>query len=215
MTLDAVLRPGALPPPQSVWVAKVGITENPAERLCDIFNAFQEFGKPQPLLRSLSRNDNPQTAVAKAKSMNGIIFIEKVHTPRNAERDIRVILEAGDLRLPQEFFDSFAASVPQEKKGYLDVVGMTEWIMMKNGLADMLQQKFRGGGIYELGLFPGKVPNGEELTHAVNEFCGKCHKIASSRGPTRESLMGAGGPPPPLVITFIATNFTYIHYKII
>ena len=215
MTLEVMLRPAGqlLPPPQSV-VAKVGITENPAERLYDIFNAFQEFGEPQPLLRSLSKSqsDDPHTAVTKAKkSMNEIIFIEKAHTPGNAEHDIRAILQAGQPKLPQKFLDSFATSVPKEKKGYLDVVGMTEWIMMKNELAGMLQQKFRGGGIYELGLL-GELPNGEELTRAVHEFCGKCHQIASSRGPTRGSFImatGAGGSPPPLVITFKATNFTY------
>ena len=210
VTPDAILRPGRqlLPPRQSVWVAKVGITENPAERLYDIFNAFQEFGESQPLLGRLSRSDDPQTAVAKAKSMNEIILIEKVHTSGNAEHDIRAILQlqAGQPKLPQGFFDSFAASVPKEKKSYLEVVGMTEWILMKDGLIGMLQQKFHGGGIHDLGFF-GKVPNGEELTHAVNDFCDKYCKIASSRGPTRDSFIG--GPRPPLVITFKATKFTY------
>jgi hypothetical protein len=189
-------------------VAKVGITENPAERLYDIFKAFENLGEPQPLLTSLSRDDDPQTAVAKAKLIDKIIFIEKVHTPGTAEKDIRTILQIGQPNLPQDFFPLFAAQVPKEKKGYLDVVGKTEWIMMKNGLVSILQQKFRGGGIYESSRrrFLGGVrtiPSGVELTCAVTN---ERHQFASSRGPT---LAMASGCPSPLVITFKATNFKY------
>ena len=209
MTIDAMLfplsqPPVSLPPPESV-VAKVGITKNPAERLCDIFNAFEVFGELQPLLRSLSRSDNPQTAVAKAKSMNEIIFIEKLLTPGNAEHDIRATLQAGQPELPQEFFDKFIASIPQEKKGYLDVVGMTEWLMVKTDLAGMLQRKFRGGGIFELGLV-GLVPNGEQLTCAVNKVCNNYYKIP--KAPTQASII-MGGQRLPLVIEFKATKFKY------
>ena len=214
VALDEVLRPGRhLSPPHSVCrVAKVGITKkkNPAERLYDIFSAFEKLGEPLPqsLLRTLSQAQyvDPQTAIAKTKMIDEIIFIESVHTPGSAEKDIRTILQTGEYNLSQEFFIAFEAKVPKEKKGYLDVIGVTEWIMMKNGLASMLQQKFRapGGGIYELRLF--WIPSGEQLTHAVNEFCGR---IASSRGSAR-AAMAMGGPRPPLVIKFKATNFTYI-----
>lgn len=214
MTLDAMLRPGKhlLPPPQSVWVAKVGITINPAERLYDIFNAFQELGEPQPLLRSLSRSDDAKTAITKAKSMNEIVFIEKVHdhAPENAEHNIRAILQIGDPKLTKEFFVSFEASVPREKKVYLDGLGMKrpEWITMSANLAGMLQKKFRGGGIYEFGIV--KVPNGEELTRAVKDFCDKYFQIASSKGPTRDSfIIAMGGPRPPLKIEFNATSFIH------
>ena len=62
------------PVPESV-VAKVEITRNPAERLYGIFNAFEQFGEPQPLLRSLSRSDDPQSAV---RIFDDIIFMEKI-----------------------------------------------------------------------------------------------------------------------------------------
>ena len=213
MTAEAMLlfpgrRPLSLPPSESV-VAKVGITKTPAERLCNIFNAFEIFGEPQPLLRSLSRNDDPQTAVEKAKSVNEIIFIEKVHTPGNAEHDIRDTLQTRQSKLPQEFLDSFAASLPQEKKGYLDIVGMTEWIMIKHNLAILFQQKFRGGGIlFDLGLLLGKVyvPNGEQLSREVSRFCGtycKVHKAPSL------PMSGLGLHLPTIVIEFKATNFWY------
>jgi hypothetical protein len=185
-------------------LAKVGITAKPAERLYDIFEVFETLGEPQPLLRSLSRGDDPQTAVIKAKSINEIIFIEKVHIPGTAEKDIRTILQIGQPNLPQDFFPLFAAQVPKEKKGYLDVVGKTEWIIMEsrhNGLADLLQWNFRAGsGIHKELRSLGRVPNGEELTGAVNKFCQKYHQLSSGIGPN--------GPPLPLVITFKATMFT-------
>ena len=86
---------------------------------------------------------------------------------------------------------------------------MTEWFLIKKGLADMLHAKSLAGGIYELRVL-GKVPNGEELTHAVIEFCHKCYNVGSTRGPTWGSfVMAMSGPRPPLVITFKATHFSY------
>ena len=193
-------------------MAKVGITENPAERLYKIFNAFENLGETQPLLKTLSLYDDPQTAVAKAKKINEIIFIESVHTPGSAEKNIRTILQIGQPTLPQDFFTSFEAKVPQEKKDYLDVVGKTEWIIMESGLASMLQKKFRGlGGIYESRLLFG-IPSGEQLTLAVNKFFEQCSRVASGRGPTRAAMVMAmsGGSRPPLRITFEAINFTYV-----
>ena len=114
VVLDRMLRPGRhLSPPQSVCrVAKVGITtRNPADRLYEIFSAFEKLGEPQPqslLLRILSevRYSDPQTAVTilKTKMINEIIFIESVHTPESAEKDICTKLQTGEYNLPQEFF---------------------------------------------------------------------------------------------------------------
>ena len=70
--LNSILEGQPPPPPESV-VAKVGITKNPAERLCNIYTAFQEFGEPQPLLATLSPSDDPQTAIEKAKLIGDII----------------------------------------------------------------------------------------------------------------------------------------------
>ena len=203
-----LLNSASLPPSESV-VAKVGITANPAERLCDIFNTFEQFGEPQPLLRHLSRSDDPQTTIAKAKSMDEVIFIEKVHTPGNAEHDIRDALQAGQPKLPQKFFTSFADCLPKEKMGYLDVVGMTEWIMMKQELAiRFLQQKFRKSGIFELGLLTLKVPAGDHLFREVNHFCSQYFKIHKFPSPAMSGLHPLMIPT--IFIEFKATNFAYI-----
>ena len=140
--------------------------------------------------------------------MNQIIFVEKVHTPGNAEHDIRAILQAGQPELPQEFFDSFATSVHQTKRSYLDVVGMTEWIVTQKGLADDFQKKFRHGDICESGLLSSiMVHSGEQLTRAVNNSCKIYNKIYKS--PTQALSLALGRRHPPIVIEFKATNFKY------
>ena len=94
-------------PPSESLVAKVGITTNPAQRLCEIYTVFQEFGEPQPILDILnSSSDNPQTVITKAcdrqKPIDNIIFIEKVHNPGKAEHDIReMIVQTSMMRFGQ------------------------------------------------------------------------------------------------------------------
>ena len=197
------------PPKSKSVVAKVGITKNPSERLYDIYNAFEQFGEPQPLLRQLARSDDPQTAIAKAKLMDEIIFIEEVHTPENAEHDIRDALQAGQPKLPQElFFTSFAAYVPKEKMGYLDVVGKTEWIMMKNKLADKLKEQFRSVGtvcIRNIGLLGYVVPDGKQLTRDMNHKLDIIYKIFRNLRPNSYHA----DRYLPIMIEFKATNFKY------
>ena len=89
----------------------------------------------------------------KAKSIDDVIFIEKVRNPGNAEKDIRTnivkttVIHLGQPELTEEFRELFRAKVPQTRKYYLETVGITEWIIISNPLANNLQKRFREGGI--------------------------------------------------------------------
>ena len=211
---DSVVRRLPPPPPES-FVAKVGITKNPAKRLCDIYTAFQEFGEPrvQPLLSTLSPSDDPQTAVMKAKSIDDVIFIEKVHNPGNAEKDIRTniivkttVIHLGQPELTEEFRELFRAKVPQVKKYYLETVGITEWIIISNQLAKNLQKRFREGGIWQ----QHQIPSGEELASTLSAFC---RQYSLGKAPSRDRIiLGRAGKRLPLLIEFKALEFSHTLY---
>ena len=208
--LDSVLWGLPPPSPESV-VAKVGITKNPAERLCDIYTAFQEFGEPQPLLSILSRSDDPQTAIMKAKSIDNIVFIEKVRNPGNAEKDIRTnivkttVIDLGQPQLTEDFRELFKAKVPQAKKCYLENVGITEWIIISTPLAKNLQKRFREGAIWQ----QRRVPSGEELTSTLGAFCREYFGKAPSRD---RIILGRDGKQLPLLFKFKALEFSCTLY---
>ena len=187
-------------------VAKVGITENPAERFYDIFYAFEAFGEPQPLLKRLSEIDNP---IEWAKSIDDIIFIHEVRNPGTSEKDIRTQLIQTSVMnfyqpiLKNDFLDSFTARVPKEKEDYLKSVGKTEWIILDRSLAMNLQDKFRKGRIWQL----RQVPSGIELTRALKECC-----LQFSRGKVPSlNMMIAGGVSQglPLYFEFKALKFKH------
>ena len=211
------------PQPPESFVAKVGITRNPAKRLSDIYTAFQEFGESGPLFRlrnsTLSSSDDFQTVIQKAKLIADIIFIEKVHSLGNTEKDIRTkivqtsVIQLGQPELTDEFRESFKAVVPEAKKHYLDDVGITEWIIISNPLAMNLQKQFRKGGICPLQYsIPGSVyvPSGKELTKSLSDHC---HMIAARTAPTQDRLiMARSNKRLPLLIEFGALKFRHQFY---
>ena len=195
------------PPPES-FVVRVGITNDPAELLCGVFGVFRELGETKPLLGWLSRNDDPETAVAKAKSINNVIFIEKVQNPGNVDQDIRATLHMCDPSLMKSFTDSFAASIPEEKKSCLDVLNIPEWIVMNIELAFMLREKFRDDGIFRPGLLQKSPPSGVQLTRVMNDICKPVCTGTSIRALTRRGIV-IGGARPLLVILFDGTKFSF------
>lgn len=206
------LQPQPASPSSESFVAKVGITDNPARRLREIYTAFQEFGESQPILDILSSSDNPQTVITKAqqKPIDNIIFIERVQNPGSAECDIlemieqKSVIQFGQPKLNQEFLESFKAKVPEVKKHYLESgdVGIKEWIIISYPLAVNLQQKFRQGGVC-----PGYVPSGEQLTRSLTQYCYTGIPVQS---PSKDRLILAeSNQCLPLLFEFRALNFSY------
>ena len=207
------LQPQPASPSSESFVAKVGITENPARTLREIYTAFQEFGEPQPILDILSSSDNPQTVIMKARDqqnpIGNIIFIEKVQYPGNTVDDIckmivqKSVIQFGQPELNQEFLESFKAKVPEAKQHYLEScdVGIAEWIIISYPLAVDLQQKFRQGGIC-----PGDVPSGKQFTISLTQYCDQI----PFQSPSQDRLILAqSNQRLPLLFEFGALNFSH------
>ena len=188
-------------------IVKVGISQNPARRLHEIMDVFQELGMKQPLLKDLRSTDSPEEAIQKAKSIDNIVFLVKVtgtqQDVETAERDIRTF----GTSLGQDFIDSFTDHVCHEKKNNLRNFGMTEWILAHSGLVSTLWWKFRSSQLYSkpfsqqnlLEHLSGKLqpPTGKEFCKKIRAHC-----LSYACG----TLMV---PPDSVIISFQPMKFYY------
>ena len=202
------------------WVVvKVGISKDPARRLHEIFDVFEELGvQKQMYLGDISQTDTPEVCIRKAKSLDSIVFIQKVQDIGTAEGDVRNCLGRS---LGEDFIKRFTS----HRGRSLNSDGMTEWIVAEYGLVVDLQGKFRFGQLYtrwrknlsEQLTGQLRTPSGNEF---FRQFFAHCLTYFASKGSARrqfedrgEALMSHPSSYRPqsqnVIIKFEPTNFLY------
>lgn len=121
--------------------------ENLASRLHDVVGVFSrdlEIPK-EDLIGDISLDDAPENALRKAKSIDNIVFIVKVHDIGTAESDVRDVM---GTTLEADFIKSFTTHIEGKE---LNSDGMTEWILTEARLVEYLRWKFRYDQLVNLG----------------------------------------------------------------
>ena len=121
-------------------MVKVGISTNPARRLCEIMRGFEEFGAHDTEFSAIRESDSPDDTVGKGKLEDKVVFIKKCRNIGDAESQIRHLI---GQQLGKAFQDQFTANLGDEKRSALNQVGMTEWVLINTDLMKAIQQQYR------------------------------------------------------------------------
>ena len=188
-------------------VVKVGRSDDPARRLFEIMKGFRHFGSHQEWFTSLKESDKPVDVFYKGKKEENVIFIQKCCNPSDAEHQIRKII---GYELEQDFQDRFVQTLNQGKQQYIDKVGKTEWVLIRNDKLIWIQRDYRStwraseplthityfgtdGGC----TLPQSDPNGQEFVNKMDMLCWQ-HKESPVVNVDHE-----------VEITFPPTNFRF------
>ena len=184
----------------SYTMVKIGISTHPADRLCSIMRGLEEFGAKGPHFSQIRENDLPDDTVKKGQSEDNIIFIKKCSAIGSTERDIRKLI---GIDCGQAFQDQFKATIGDDS--YIDQVGMTEGVLMRNDLMKAIQHQYRQN--WNLELFrrhyqaTSSCPTGNVFFTQMDSF--------RSRVLKQRNII----PPLPydIKIHFPPTRFSYTH----
>ena len=191
------------------WVVvKVGISKDPARRLHEIFDVFEKLDgvQTQMYLGDISPTDSPEVCIRKAKSLDSIVFIQKVQDIGTAEGDVRMWL---GRPLGEDFIDKFTSHVTGLS---LSRDGMTEWIVADYELVIDLRNKFCRGQLYRADSYTqavntlAEVATGQPFIYTArgnvffHQFCAHCFQNFRRYSRPRSEVV---------VIQFEPTKFRY------
>ena len=186
-------------------VVKVGMSKEPAQRLCTIMKAFKEFGVHDTQFHCLCENDSPEYTIEKGKREEKVVFIRKCRNLGNAENKIRQIIGHSigqDIR----FQDQFTQALYEDKQEYVKQVGKTEWVLIKTNLLEWIQSDFRHNwnmaAIQRDPTLSVHCPTGEQ-------FCAQIFSLCFMHEQNQQHSLPQDTVAYEVEIRFPPTNFTF------
>ena len=196
-------------------MVKVGISTEPAERLYSIMRGLERFGANWSHFKEIGEIESPDDTVKNGRSEVNIIFIKKCCDIGSAESDIRKLI--GD-DCGQAFRDQFKRTLDDDKQSYVDKVGMTEWVLMRNDLMEAIQNQYRQNWCsisFQQSHDDHLCRSGQKCTASLTPS--SCHTVTGNEffGQMRSFhfrvLTQRVTPTSYVKIKFPPTEFAYIH----
>ena len=108
----------------------------------NIMRGLKGFGasEEETKFASLKEEDSLDDTFTKGKREDNIIFFKKCCSIGEAEKKIRQLI---GVDLGESFRRQFKEQLGRDKQGYVDEVGMTEWVLIRTSLMKSIQQEFR------------------------------------------------------------------------
>ena len=182
-----------VPKPPHYTMVKVGISTEPATRLYNIMRGFEGFGASHKgtQFQHIQEGDSPDDTLEKGKFEENIVFIKKCTQLGDAERNIRKLIGHPEFN-NEAFQEKFKKSLSGDRQGYIDQVGMTEWVLVPTELTNLIQGDYRRN-------WCGRIPKPNDLRMAAllenctaQRFYGRLfQRVSAYHNPpfTRKSLV--------------------------